>query len=349
MDVGIQQMLMQQQVANRSHEKTSTTKESENSFGQMLEEKTEPEKGSVEKEITPEMLTPLWVNIQQIPKPTIQEVDESLLYQKEGFELEGLEGVTMNANALENEKWRRKMETEESTSKVETASLDTAKVKEEQLKVGEQAQMTEQSILAVENDNGKGATQTAEATSKVAKDSMTEEQLVGEESNSRADGLVKEGVTIAQKPMITPQSVSQTAMTESVIKPEYMEQIKQNIAENLADGNTEFEIQLNPKHLGELIIKATYEGGKAIVSIVCKESEALQAMARNSTDLANILELKLGQETQVVVESPRSDYLQQENQKEQNNQQQQKQEEQRSTEELRENSDFLQQLRLGIA
>ncbi len=335
MDVSIQQTLMQD-VGNYSYEKTESKSESENAFGKMLEEKVEIPKeseGSKElgesKELTPEMLTPLWVNIQQIPKPKIVELDAEDLKKLEA-------AIEESKNAIEV------------ADKVQKQGTVVDAVDQQILNKGGAVDGTEGDAKAFAAIGDDVNTQVINQSEKASKKALTGDKTNGVEVERLDNQAVDKSLVTNEQPIRAQQSEARVSTTESVIKPEYIEQINQKIVENLANGNKEFEIQLNPRNLGELVIKATYEDGKAVVSIVCKEVDVLQAMARSSIDLANILELKLGQETQVVVETPRSDYLQQENQKEQHNQQQ-KQEEKSNTDELRENSDFLQQLRLGIA
>ncbi len=147
------------------------------------------------------------------------------------------------------------------------------------------------------------------------------------------------------------QNVTQpTALTaEQVLKDEYLQEIKSQITTNIASGNYDFEIQLEPQNIGKLIIKTTYEAGKAIVSIICTDPETMQIMAKSAGDLAAIIENRSGQYTQVIVENPAEDYLQnfgEQNKQNNDNAQNQNQGEKDNDEHA---VDFLQQLRLGLA
>lgn len=150
-------------------------------------------------------------------------------------------------------------------------------------------------------------------------------------------------------------AVSESAAGRSEVKTdirtEYMEQLKANIADSLASGRQEFEIQLNPANLGKLVIKASYEAGKAVISIVCSETRTMEAMSHQARELAAIVEDRTGNQTVVVVEHPAGDYLEQQadqqgKQQESHPDRQQKEENKSS---FHESFDFLQQLRLGLA
>ncbi len=150
---------------------------------------------------------------------------------------------------------------------------------------------------------------------------------------------------------VVAQNITQpTALTaEQVLKDEYLQEIKSQIATNIVSGNNDFEIQLEPQNIGKLIIKTTYEAGKAIVSIICTDPETMQIMAKSAGDLAAIIENRSGQYTQVIVENPAEDYLQnfgEQNKQNNDNAQNQNQGEKDNDEHA---VDFLQQLRLGLA
>ena len=136
------------------------------------------------------------------------------------------------------------------------------------------------------------------------------------------------------------------------IRTEYMDMLKGDIAKQVASGKQHIEIQLHPDNLGTLVIKASCEAGKAVISIMCSEAKTMQAMSQQARELAGIVEARTGNETQVIVERPSEDYLQQQ-QQEQNSRGQEREpdREQRDNHkgEFRESFDFLQQLRLGLA
>lgn len=136
------------------------------------------------------------------------------------------------------------------------------------------------------------------------------------------------------------------------IRPEYMDMLKSDIVRQIVSGKQQFEIQLHPDNLGTLVIKASCEAGKAVISIVCSEAKTMQAMSQQARELAGIMEARTGNETEVIVERPAEDYLQQQ-QQEQNSRGQDRepdrQQRDNRKDEFHENFDFLQQLRLGLA
>ncbi len=139
----------------------------------------------------------------------------------------------------------------------------------------------------------------------------------------------------------------QTSSSGETAKAVPLSQVHEEILSNIAQGKDDFEIQLAPRNLGELAIQVSYEGGKAVLSIVCSDPETMQLLAGSSGELATIIESRTGTQTQVVVDHPPQDYTQQHQEKD-GNANQQGQEEQKKNSKS-ETNDFLQQLRLGIA
>ncbi len=143
-------------------------------------------------------------------------------------------------------------------------------------------------------------------------------------------------------------NVKNPAPMEKTITSEYMNDINSKIAENISLGKNEFEIQLSPENLGTLTIKASFEDGKSVVSIICADLKALEAVGKSADDLALIIQNKTGNETQIVVESPRSDYLDNNADENQHQNQSDNQNQDGKKEENENPQDFLQQLRLGL-
>ncbi|MCP1102508.1 flagellar hook-length control protein FliK [Aequitasia blattaphilus] len=137
----------------------------------------------------------------------------------------------------------------------------------------------------------------------------------------------------------------------SLPEPVAVEDLPEVVVKGIQQGKNNFEIKLNPVHLGEITIQVTQEEkGQAIISLVCKEPETLQVLTNNSKELAGLIETKLGTPCQIVNESPKSDYLEQqgEHSKEDQNQQQSKRQNQSKTRDQVGEEDFLHQLRLGL-
>lgn len=133
------------------------------------------------------------------------------------------------------------------------------------------------------------------------------------------------------------------------IRAEYMDMLKTDIVKQIVSGKQQFEVQLHPDNLGTLVIKAAYEAGKTVISIVCSEARTMQAMSQQAKELAGIMEARTGNETEVIVERPAEDYLQQEQNDQGQGREPDRQQREKHKGEFHENFDFLQQLRLGLA
>lgn len=137
--------------------------------------------------------------------------------------------------------------------------------------------------------------------------------------------------------------------SEAAFKPEEtIDKMAKAFMKEVSQGKREMEIALEPANLGKLTIKVAYDGGKAIVSILCSERN-LDVIAKNSAQIAGILQEYTGDDTKIVIEQPRPDYLNQQN--DENNQQQREEEYKKENDKAnddKETGDFLEQLRLGL-
>ncbi len=173
----------------------------------------------------------------------------------------------------------------------------------------------------------------------------------GKKSESETENIMPITVdTTAGSGVVSTAKVEAPMQTAYIEEAVPVEDLGDYILEKLNAGKTEFEVNLAPRELGEITIKATMQAGEAVISIICKESETLALLSKSATDLAVIVENKLGSETQVVVESKAADYLEQQNSQNQNNQSENRSPEKQQNEksEYAEQNDFLQQLRLGL-
>lgn len=119
--------------------------------------------------------------------------------------------------------------------------------------------------------------------------------------------------------------------------------------DRLAAGEKDFTLQLEPESLGKLVIKASYENGRAMVSIQCTNEKTLELLSGHARELGSILEGNLGTPTSVYLERTEHNYLDQ-GRSDQGGQQNYPQEEQDKKKHSgkEESMDFLQQLRLGL-
>ena len=189
--------------------------------------------------------------------------------------------------------------------------------------------------------------QTKKADTEDVKSTLKDTQVPAQTISSAE---LKQNSQISAKAEVkTPQTVYVNPQnTEEMIKD-----ISDSMLKNITSGKQEFELQLEPQHLGKLAIKVTYEAGRTAVSIVCSSAKTLEAMAQNAKEIGSILDARLGTETAIVVDRAEVDYLDQyneQNQKENQSQEQEngRQEAKGSEKENQEHMDFLQQLRLGL-
>lgn len=144
-----------------------------------------------------------------------------------------------------------------------------------------------------------------------------------------------------------PEAVSKSTVDMTDMKAG-LQKLSQTMADQMAKGKSEFEIWLEPANLGKLAIKVAYEGGRAMVSIMCMNDKTMELISQNAKSLGTILEQHTGNNTVVVVEHPESDYLQQKADQDNQEGYQQEQAKEQQEDKEAENQSFLQQLRLGL-
>ena len=113
----------------------------------------------------------------------------------------------------------------------------------------------------------------------------------------------------------------------------------------------EISLQLEPEHLGKITIKAVYEHGTASVLITCSDPGGAERLSHYAADLGAILQERMGQPTEVVVDRQPDSYTEQYSQDQGREDRQESSREQgrRQKDRSRElDGDFLHQLRLGI-
>lgn len=128
-----------------------------------------------------------------------------------------------------------------------------------------------------------------------------------------------------------------------------MQALKDTIVKHISEGKREFQVQLKPANLGTLLVNASYENGKTVISIVCMEAKTMNVMMQNAGELGNLIQSRLGSPTDVIVDVPHADYLDQHNEQESSQEHARSQQQESQKEEVHEGADqFLQQLRLGL-
>ena len=117
--------------------------------------------------------------------------------------------------------------------------------------------------------------------------------------------------------------------------------------------NGQLTIELDPENLGKITINVSYDSGHAAVSISATNQKTVEILTQNASAMANIIQQKTGQETQVFIpntqeSSPKQDMASGRESNENAAQQQAKQQEQQSRGSESASSAFLQQMRLGL-
>ncbi|HJD45358.1 MAG TPA: flagellar hook-length control protein FliK [Candidatus Mediterraneibacter norfolkensis] len=113
----------------------------------------------------------------------------------------------------------------------------------------------------------------------------------------------------------------------------------------------EISLQLEPEHLGKITIKAVYEHGTASVLITCSDPGGAERLSHYAADLGVILQERMGQPTEVIVDRQPDSYTEQydQNPGREDRQESAREQSRRQKDRSRElDGDFLHQLRLGI-
>lgn len=186
-----------------------------------------------------------------------------------------------------------------------------------------------------QNDESRGQTDAPEAGSAATA------QAVQQPVETRADSI--------HRTVETRQSHTETMY---VTQPEEIpDKLAAEMASKIASGVNEFEIQIEPEHLGKIAIKLLYEGGQAMISIICSEKSTHEMVAHHARDLGNIMEQNLGSSTTVYVEKQENDHLAYGENENDHTARESEQDRQREEQEKRKPGDgerFLHELRLGL-
>lgn len=133
---------------------------------------------------------------------------------------------------------------------------------------------------------------------------------------------------------------------------EIPQKLPQELLTQIRKGVNEFEIQIEPEHLGKIAIKVLYEHGQTTVMIACSEKQTQSLLGERANELGQVMTKNLGEDTTVLVDKQENDYLNQ-GQRE-NDHSGRESEQDRQREESRKNKTdnterFLQKLRLGLS
>lgn len=116
-------------------------------------------------------------------------------------------------------------------------------------------------------------------------------------------------------------------------------------ADLTANGKT-VTIELEPETLGKLTIKAEYDAGRLVVSILSSNPKTLEVLSQRAGELAGIMEAKTGQET--IIQTPQAEAQEQQSFERQGGKNGDNDRQQEREKEPRQPDTFAQQLRLGL-
>ena len=144
--------------------------------------------------------------------------------------------------------------------------------------------------------------------------------------------------------------------SREVLMVSKQEELPQELTRQLlvkaSSGRNEFEIQITPKHLGEITVRIAQEDGCSVVSIICSEKKTMELLAQSAKEIGSVMEQNLGKPTEIYVDEQKSETLWQDGQQDQDHSgresEQYRQKEEQEKMQKAENIRFLQELRLGL-
>ena len=162
---------------------------------------------------------------------------------------------------------------------------------------------------------------------------------------------IYEGIHSAVKaPQDTKRAVPQE--TIHVSQPEELpKELTKELVLKTTAGQNEVEIQITPKHLGDITVRVLHQDGMSVVSIVCSEKKTMELLAQSAKDIGAVMEQNLGKPTEIYVEKHEGENFwqeQQENDHAGRESEQQRQREQQEKMKAAKSARFLQELRSGL-
>lgn len=210
-----------------------------------------------------------------------------------------------------------------------------------------QQQEPEVSIATAQTDNVTQKDVESDSTTKnLAKEELIPQSKTDSSETTKQDvplmvkteplDLSKVNIKVADAPVDTTQSNLADQMADKIL-------YKMN------EGKQEFDLQLNPKELGKLNIKLTFENGNAQVLITCSNSKAQNMMASLTDNIRGILEANTGLTSTIHLQQEdmlQGQYNQESNHQEGNAKQQSSQQENKN--QSSDDLSFMDKLRLGL-
>ncbi|WP_206459635.1 flagellar hook-length control protein FliK [Anaerovorax sp. IOR16] len=123
--------------------------------------------------------------------------------------------------------------------------------------------------------------------------------------------------------------------------------IAEKILHHASNGKNIFEVQLNPKELGSIQIKLTFESGKASVVLNCSNPKTQELLMGQSENIRHIIEQQTGSDTIVTVKEEAYRNQQDFDGRGQNSRQEEQRQQPQKDDPVNAEQ-FLQQLKLGL-
>lgn len=176
---------------------------------------------------------------------------------------------------------------------------------------------------------------------------LSEEQTVKKEENVNAEISGTGNEVLTGQVKYRPEN-SFVPAEKGAEKTATMEELPKAILAGVKENRGEFEIQIKPEALGKLTIRASYQEGKAVISILCSDVKTAEILSTHARDLGAIMEANLGNPAEIVMdanpqENPDNDYPEEHGGNRERNEQDGGRRQQK-----KESESFLQQLRLGL-
>ena len=268
---------------------------------------------------------------------------ETAAVPKQGISKETSEQQTSPELKVTSELQTNKMETVQNSLEVQSESTETA---------GEDSLLQTNKMETVQNslEVQSESTETAGEDSLLQNSEKEDKSTQSVEETPYRDSIY-EGIHSAVKaPQDTKRAVPQE--TIHVSQPEELpKELTKELVLKTTAGQNEFEIQITPKHLGDITVRVLHQDGMSVVSIVCSEKKTMELLAQSAKDIGAVMEQNLGKPTEIYVEKHEGENFwqeQQENDHAGRESEQQRQREQQEKMKAAKSARFLQELRLGL-
>ncbi len=214
---------------------------------------------------------------------------------------------------------------------------------------GKQEQNTEGSAPG-EKNGFSGRTMNSGKPDTVSKDTARE-NVVPENASAEVGMNAAAGSTsqmLSQVNSLPQMTDAKPAAEVSSQKTVSLEELPQRLFSMVAEEGKEIEISLEPAELGKLTIKASFEEGRTVVSILCSNTKTAEILSSHAGSLGSIMETNLGTPTEIVLEKGAQEHAGENYTDADAHNGSQNREEESRKKQKDSNENFLQQLRLGL-